>query len=324
MTPLPDLEELLVDLAPNEDSFLDEVVAGLSQKQKTLPSKFFYDERGSRLFERICELDEYYLTRTELGIMERWADDMADRIGPDCALIEYGSGSGAKTRILLDHLREISSYVPVDISRSHLLDSMNQLAAERPKLHIRPVCADFSQPMDLDGLLNGADRKVVYFPGSTIGNFEERSARRLMRGMADLCGPGGGALIGVDLDKDPSILEAAYNDRAGVTAEFNLNILRRINDELDGNFNLDGFEHRACHRADAHRIEMHLVSLSAQTLKVSGHQIAFREGETIHTENCYKYPIEIFRRMAADSGLTTENIWTDPDQFFSVQYLTVG
>ena len=301
-------------------TFLDEVEAGLRQPQKAIPSKFFYDRRGSALFDRITALDQYYPTRTETAIMERHVGAMARRVGREALLVEYGSGSSTKTRILLDHLR-LAAYVPIDISCEHLLRTSEKLAEAYPDLDVRPVCADYTSAFALPDVQ--ARRTVVYFPGSTIGNFKPEEAEAFLRRIADVCGRGGGLLIGVDLKKDRATLEAAYDDGEGVTALFNLNLLRRINRELGADFDLDAFAHRAFYNADEGRIEMHLVSLKDQRVRLNGTSVAFEEGETIHTENSYKYSLGGFARLAARAGFAVEAVWTDADDRFSVQYLEV-
>lgn len=308
--------------APQKADFRAQVLHGLGQSRKHLPCKFFYDRRGSQLFDQICELPEYYLTRTELGILEAHVQEMADAIGARCLLVEYGSGSSRKIRLLLDHLRDPAAYVPFDISREHLLDAAARLAAAYPRLNILPVCADYTRPFELPAC-DGASRTVVYFPGSTIGNFDPHEARAFLRAAADRCGPGGGLLIGVDLKKDPAVLHAAYNDAAGVTAAFNLNLLVRINRELDGNFNLDRFAHYAFYNPRLGRIEMHLISQADQVVTIGGHRIAFGEGETIFTEGSYKYTLGEFQSLARSSGWEVQTVWTDPRELFSVQYLRV-
>jgi dimethylhistidine N-methyltransferase len=311
------------DLAPNAGSFLEDVVQGLSQKQKTLPAKYFYDERGSKLFEAICELPEYYPTRTELALMCESSADMAARIGPKALLIEYGSGSSTKTPILIDALQP-AGYLPIDISREHLAHAALALAHERPTLPVRAVCADYTKPFALPSCEDlDFRRKLVYFPGSTIGNFDRAETHRFLSRIVDVVGPNGAALIGVDLKKDPEILHAAYNDAAGVTAAFNLNVMARINRELGGNFALDGFRHHAFYDELRGRIEMHLRSMKPQTVTIASNNFVFREGETIHTEISCKYSIEEFRTASRDAGLLAAGVWTDPKQWFSVHYLTV-
>ncbi len=314
----------LLDLEPGAARFCDEVLAGLTQEPKTLPCKFFYDARGSLLFDRICELEEYYPTRTEMAIMQSHAPDIAARLGAQCRLVEYGSGSSLKTRVLLDAARSLAVYVPVDISRQHLLNAADSLRAAYPNLPIRPVCADYTQPFTLPEGGTRAARTVVYFPGSTIGNFHPAQAQAFLQGVAAQCGPEGGLLIGVDLKKDPQVLEPAYNDRQGVTAAFNLNLLTRINRELGGDFSEDAFAHYAFYNHGRGRMEMHLVSTRAQVVTIGGKTIAFDEDETIHTECSYKYDLEEFASLAARAGFALQRVWTDEEGLFSVQYLTVA
>jgi dimethylhistidine N-methyltransferase len=308
---------------PATDRFLAEVLDGLRRPEKELPCKYFYDERGSWLFDRICELDEYYLTRTELAILDR-SPEMAALLGPGCLLVEFGSGSGLKTRLLLDHLREPAAYVPVDLAREHLLHSAAELRALYPGLEVLPLCADFTGDLELPAPRRPATRRAVFFPGSTIGNFGPAETDRLLRRIARLCGPGGALLLGTDLRKDPALLEAAYNDREGVTAEFNLNLLRRINRELDADFDLDAFRHVAVYDRQHGCIEMHLVSRHEQTVRLADTTILFAQDETIRTEYSYKYDLEEFREQAAGAGLNVVRVWTDERRLFAVQYLTVG
>jgi dimethylhistidine N-methyltransferase len=299
--------------------FLAEVLDGLLARPKTLPCKYFYDRRGSRLFDAICELDEYYLTRTELAIMRRHVAAMADALGPDCTLIEYGSGSSIKTRLLLDALGPDACYVPVDISGDHLFETAAALRASYPDTAIHPVRADFTRPFKLP-LAGG--RRVVYFPGSTIGNFTRPQAVALLRNVARLVGRGGGLLVGVDLWKSPTVLHAAYDDADGVTAEFNLNLLAHINKDLGADFDLAAFDHEARVNPAERRVEMHLVSHHRQNVTIDGTQIAFARGESIHTENSHKYTLSQFQTLAEMAGLVRREIWTDLRQYFSVQYLT--
>lgn len=313
----------LLDCAPDLATFRAEVLTGLQSFEKTLPCKYFYDQRGSQLFDLICELPEYYPTRTEAGIMRDHAEEMAALFGPDCLLIEYGSGSSTKTRILLDHLPHLAGYVPMDISREHLYQTAQRLATAYPRLDVLPLCADYTAPFALPAARRPVRSRAVYFPGSTIGNFHRDQAEMFLTQIAGVCGPGGGLLIGVDLKKDPQVLNAAYNDAQGVTAAFNMNLLRRINDELGADFDLDQFTHRAFYNALAGRIEMHLMSLKPQTVHVGGVSIAFEEEETILTECSYKYSLPDFAALASAAGLAVCKVWTDPDQKFSVQYLTV-
>jgi L-histidine Nalpha-methyltransferase len=312
------------DLAPARARFRADVLRGLRRPHKRLPCKYFYDGAGSHLFDRICELPEYYPTRTELALLRAHAPAMAQCLGPNCLVVEYGSGSGVKTRLLLDALDRPAAYLPVDIAREHLERSAGELAAEYPGLKVLPVCADFTRPFALAPGTPPAARRAVYFPGSTIGNFGPRAARRLLRGMARLVGPGGAVLIGVDLKKDPRVLEAAYDDATGVTAEFNKNLLTRINRELGADFRPDRFGHHALYNPTYGRIEMHLISHRRQVVQMAGERIDFAEGEGIHTENSYKYTVRGFQDLAAGAGLRARQVWTDDRRWFSVQYLTVG
>ncbi len=306
-----------------DTQFLADALAGLKSQPKTLPCKYFYDKRGSQLFDQICELPEYYPTRTEVGIMEDNIEEMAAVFGLNALLIEYGSGSSTKTRILLDHLPHLAGYVPMDISREHLYQTADGLAAAYPNLDILPLCADYTQSFTLPNAHRPVQSRVVYFPGSTIGNFHRPEAALFLTRIAKACGPGGGLLIGVDLRKSPQILEPAYNDAQGVTAAFNLNLLARMNTELGADFTLDGFAHSAFYDQEIGRIEMHLLSLNAQTVRLGGETIHFAEDETIWTECSYKYSLPEFADMAASAGFCVRRVWTDADRKFSVQYLTV-
>ncbi len=300
---------------------LAEVLQGLHKNQKILPSKLFYDQRGSLLFDQICELEEYYLTRTEADIMQQNIGEMAEMLAPSRLLIEYGSGSSVKTRWMLDHLPGINAYVPVDISREHLYNTAGRLNRDYPDLHILPVCADFTQEVTLPPLEDSFSPKLAYFPGSTLGNFYPIQAIGFMRNVARSVGSRGGFLVGVDLQKDAAILNPAYNDRKGVTAAFNLNILTHLNRECHTNFVESQFEHLAFYNQQAGRIEMHLVSKSNQRVDVNGSTIAFRKGETILTEVSYKFTLPGFARMAAESGFYVRKVWVDPKNLFSIQYL---
>ncbi len=309
--------------AAGRDRFLRDVLIGLRKARKEIPCKYFYDEAGSALFDAICGLDEYYLTRTETDILRAHAGEMAAEVGEDVDLIELGSGSSLKTRLLLERLRSPRAYLPVDISGEHLERSARSLARRFPGLRVEPVHADFTLPFALPDTGDPRARRVVYFPGSTIGNFGPAEALTLLRSIARLVGPGGGLLIGFDLDKDESIVIPAYNDARGVTAAFNLNLLTRINRELGGDFNLKAFAHRATYLRDRERVEMHLVSLRGQTVRVGGESFDFAEGETIHTESSHKYTTEHFARLAARAGFEATRRWTDAKGYFSVQYLVV-
>ncbi len=317
-------EDTTTDLSPAARQFLADALAGLSKPRKTLPSKYFYDETGSQLFEDICELKEYYPTRTEMAIMERHIDEMVEALGPRCLLIEYGSGSSLKTRILLDHLIDPAGYVPIDISRDFLLQVAETIAHDYPDLVVKPVSADYTRSFSLPVFNPPPRRRIVYFPGSTIGNFEPGGALAFLRHVAEVCGEGGGLLIGVDLKKEVSVMEAAYDDARGVTAAFNKNILVRLNEELGASFDLDAFEHLARYNSEEGRVEMHLVSTQAQTAELAGRRITFEAGETIHTENSYKYAVPQFAELAARAGFEQRAVWTDEADYFSVQYLVTG
>jgi dimethylhistidine N-methyltransferase len=301
-------------------AFADDVMTGLLAEPKHIPPKYFYDERGSRLFEEITRLPEYYPTRTEIGILEAQAADIARLIPADAALIEFGAGSSAKARILLREARQISAYVPVDISAEFLSAEAMRLRQDLPDLAVLPVAADFTKPFELPAAL-GAKPRVGFFPGSTIGNFEPHEAHAFLRHAGALLGRGAVLIIGVDLVKDPAVLNAAYNDAAGVTAAFNLNLLERINAELDGAFDLSKFRHCAFYNREKQRVEMHLVSLVRQKVRVMGKVIDFRRGETIHTEDSYKYSVELFRSHARSAGWTPAAFWLDPQKNFSVHAL---
>ena len=309
------------------DEFLRDVVDGLSQHPKTLPCKYFYDERGSQLFDQICKLEEYYVTRTEADIMCAHGDEMARCIGPRATLIEYGSGSSTKTRILLDALKKADlrpqAYLPLDISGAHLQSSARALQGEYPNLNVVPICADYTSEFHLPRIA-GATRRVAYFPGSTLGNFERTRAQQFLRQMATLCQRKGGALIGIDLKKDVQVLAAAYNDREGVTANFNLNLLEHINRELGGDFGLENFAHRAVWDEAHSRIEMRLISQKAQTVHIGEKEFAFEEGEIIVTEHSHKYAPEVFTQMAENAGWKVRQNWTDERGYFCVFYLEVA
>jgi dimethylhistidine N-methyltransferase len=306
------------NLLTPQTSFCHDVLAGLALEQKAIPPKYFYDERGSKLFEAICELPEYYPTRIEMAIMERAIGEIVRLLGPDTELIEFGSGASIKTRLLIERL-EPSLYVPIDISESALREACGALSEAFPWLHINSVIADFTRTLRLPKFAGvPIRRKVVYFPGSTIGNFTPEEARELLRNVRELVGPGGMLLIGVDLKKDKSTLDAAYDDAQGVTAEFNLNLLARINRELAGDFVLERFAHRGFYDPSKGRVEMHLESLSDQTVHVAGREFAFRHGETIHTEISCKYTIPEFQALARGARFFPEAVWTDSGQLFAV------
>lgn len=311
----------IADYGPEPATFQRDVVEGLRQTPPSIPSKYFYDERGAELFERICELPEYYPTRTELGITRRYAGEMADALGPRCVLVEYGSGASLKTRILLDHLAQPAAYVPIDISREQLERSATALNRDYPALEVLPVCADYTGDYELPEPSGGYRRDAVYFPGSTIGNFTPDRACAFLAHARELLGHDAGMLIGVDLKKDVRVLEQAYDDADGVTAAFNKNLLVRANRELGADFDADGFRHVALYAEDEGRIEMHLESLHDQVVRIAGDVFSLAKGTRIHTENSYKYALDEFAELAARAGWRPEHAWCDADQLFSVHYL---
>jgi dimethylhistidine N-methyltransferase len=307
---------------PASSDFLSDVITGLSSEPRTLPCKYFYDERGSALFQKICEQPEYYITRTEIDILDRHRAEIAAHLGVQINLIGLGTGSGTKTRILIEALEKPAGYTPVDISEKQLRKSTALFHKIFPDLEILPVCADYLQPVALPSMRRKAARNVVYFPGSTIGNFEPDEATQFLRRIAKVCCHGGALLIGVDLRKDRHVLEAAYNDSAGVTAKFNLNLLARANHELGADFDLQHWQHRAIYNPGAGRIEMHLISQIDQAVHVTDHTFRFRSGEKIITEFSYKYAREGFAALARDAGFEFQKMWTDDARLFGVFYFT--
>ena len=297
-----DAATALLDLSPDNQEFLEDVLGGLSASPKSLPCKYLYDERGSGLFDDICSLDEYYLTRCEDQIIKRYAREMAEQLGPGVQLVEYGSGSSTKTQSLLDELIEPSAYVPVDISREHLNRTASNLSRAYPHIEILPVCADFTKPFELPSPKQEPTHAAVFFPGSTIGNFQRSEVLVMLAQIAEMCGRGGGLLIGIDLQKDIDTIEQAYNDSRGVTAEFSLNLLEHINRELDADFDTAHFEHQAVYDKEEHRIEISLVSLREQSITISDKLVEFEHQEQILTEYSHKYTIEGFAELAAEVG----------------------
>jgi dimethylhistidine N-methyltransferase len=309
------------DCLTEASSFLADVLRGLSTSPKALPPKHFYDAEGSLLFERICELPEYYPTRTEMAIMREHVPEIVGLLGPDIELIELGSGASVKTRLLIEQGRP-ALYVPIEISDAALRVASAELAQRFPWLHICAVRADFSRPLRMPSFTGVPVKlKVVYFPGSTIGNFMPEDAVALLRNVRDLAGTGGRLLIGVDLKKDRLMLEAAYDDADGVTAEFNLNLLARINRELGGDFQTKRFRHKAFYDERLGRIEMHLESMYAQFAHVAGQRFDFAPGETIHTENSYKYTVAEFQALARRARFEPQHVWTDARNLFSVHLM---
>lgn len=317
----PDKKQAMTQLA--SERFLHESIAGLTQTPKQLPCKYFYDQRGSQLFDQICETDDYYLTRTETAIMQQHAREMGECLGEGVMLVEFGSGSSIKTRYLLDQLIRPVAYVPVDISREHLHTSAEQISADYPTIEVLPTCADFTKPFPLPNPKQRPSHDAVYFPGSTIGNFQPDQAKQLLGSIAHMCGEQGGLLIGIDLRKDPEILERAYNDDQGVTAEFNLNLLHRMRKELGATIDVSSFEHHAFYNAEAGRIEIYLRSRVDQTIQLDGQTVQVEAGELIHTEYSHKYTIDGFAETAAEVGWTLRRSWTDENDYFAVLHLVV-
>lgn len=309
------------DLKPRLDAFYQDVLEGLYKPQKELPSKYFYDEAGSHLFEQICKLDEYYIPRTERAIMETHIAEIAALLGRYAVLIDYGCGDGQKGRFLLNYLEEPAIYVPVDICREQLINITDNLNQDCPNLEVMPVCADYSKNFDLPLPQKENGRRVVYFPGSSIGNFNPPNAISFLKRIISIYGQNASLLIGVDLKKDPNVLNKAYNDSRNITAEFNLNMLKRMNRELEANFDLSQFEHQAFYNPEAGRVEMHLASLTEQQVKINNTTIPFAEGESIWTESSYKYSLAEFEKLAAAAGFSVKRVWTDDEKLFSVQYL---
>lgn len=309
------------DRRPPVDDLLGIVQRGLRARPKRLPSWLFYDERGSELFEQICEQPEYYLTRAEIALMQTHAGDIADVLGEDVRLVEYGSGNAIKTRMLLEHLHAPVSYVPVEISSEPLRNSTQALNDRFPSVPVQALHADFTRPLRLPIPPRAPRRTVIYFPGSTIGNFDARDAADLLRKMRGEMGDNGGILIGADLKKDTATIEAAYNDKAGVTAEFTLNMLVRLNREIGSDFDLSGFRHRAHYNAMAGRIETFIVSTRDQKVRVGKQQVGFAAEEAMQVEYSCKYSPEDFAALAGKAGLSIAHEWTDPDGLFAVYYL---
>jgi len=319
----PNMRELLSERFALDDEFASAVIGGLSRPQKTLPCRFFYDARGSELFEEITRLPEYYPTRTETTILAAHAQQMVERLPPAGVLLEFGSGSSLKTELLLDQLAHLTAYVMIDVSQTALLGAQARLARQRPALDVRAIVGDFSRPIVLPEDLR-ARPKMGFFPGSTIGNLTPSEATRLLRVFRAALAPAGHLIIGADLKKDARRLVLAYNDAAGVTAAFNLNLLARINRELGGDFDLAAFRHEAIYNPRHGRIEMHLVSLRQQSVTIRGQRFSFGQGETIHTENSYKYSIEQFRELARSAEWLPRRVWTDAAHMFSVHELVAS
>ena len=316
----PDKKDQLHNFEPRLEQFGQEVLKGLTSTPKQIPCKYFYDERGSQLFELICATEEYYIPLTEMTVMQDNIDEMAAVLGTDVLLIEYGSGNSTKTRLLLNHLDKLVAYVPVDISRQYLLKAAEGIRADYPRMEVLPVCADYTEEFDLPRIRRCYQR-VVYFPGSTIGNFAPYEAQRFLKHIAAVVDEDGGLLIGVDLKKDAAILNRAYNDAEGLTAVFNLNLLERINRELKADFKHQHFAHRAFYNETEGRVEMHLISLKKQKVHLNGSVISFKQDESIWTESSYKYSLDEFAQLAAEAGFETRCVWVDNNKWFSIQYL---
>src|SRR5450631_1164477 len=316
LRPLPQAAEV--------SAFEADVIAGLSATPKRAPAKYFYDGAGSQLFERITEVPEYYPTRSEMRILRDHAADIAKLIAPGSALVEFGSGSSKKARILLRATPPLAAYVPVDICGEMVEQEAAELRPDFPQLKVLPLTADICFPFELPAEAKAAPARVGFFPGSTIGNFEPHEAAAFLRNAAKILGAGATLIIGADLIKPVEVLNAAYNDKDGVTARFNLNLLVRINRELRGTFKLDSFEHHAFYNRERNRIEMHLASLKRQKVKVAGETIEFRAGETIHTENSYKYSVASLGALARGAGWLPAGVWTDAREYFSIQAFTLA
>ena len=307
---------------PATPDLLSDVITGLSSDPRTLPCKYFYDEQGAALFQKICELPEYYITRTEIDILDRRRAEIASQLGPNIGLIGLGTGAGTKTRVLVEALEKPAVHIPVDISEKQLRKSAAVFRKIFPKLEVLPVCADYLQPVALPSPRHKASRNVVYFPGSTIGNFEPNEALEFLLRIANVAGGGGGLLIGVDLQKDQGVIEAAYNDSAGVTAQFNLNLLVRLNREIGADFDLNQWRHRAIYNSEAGRIEIYLLSVTDQTVHIADREFRFRAGEKILTEHSYKHTPEGFIALARQAGFDFVKLWTDDARLFGVFYFS--
>lgn len=314
----------LYDFAPTTGNLYEEMIDGLRRTDKRLPGTLLYDERGSQIFDKICEQPEYYLTRTELSIMQQYIHEIAALLGEGVALVEYGSGSSLKTAILLDHLPALACYIPIDISKEHLLHAANRLMEQYPHLEILPVCADYSQPFHLPTPSRAAARYVAYYPGSTISHFYPEEAVAFLAQVRQVCGPDSLLLIGVDLQKKAQIIEPAYNDRAGYSKAFTNNILLHINRRFAANFDPAGFAHQAFYNPQQGRVEFYLVSCQSQTVCLNGEKIALHTDERINLAYSYKYSLATFAELAAKAGWSVVRVWTDNQQLFSVQCLSAA
>ncbi|MGB0716748.1 MAG: L-histidine N(alpha)-methyltransferase [Phycisphaerae bacterium] len=309
------------DFEPETGQMREDVLRGLASNPKVLPSQYLYDEKGAVLFDEICETDDYYVTQTEISILEDNLDAIKAKIGPSAVVIEPGSGSGIKTRLLLEGLEDPAGYVPIDVAKKQLAEFASSMDKAFPDLDVLPICADFTGDYELPDYVDQHRKRIIYFPGSTIGNFMPEFALRLLHHMRDICGPHGGILIGVDLIKDHQVLERAYDDSDGVSRDFAMNYLVRLNRELQADFSLDDFTYEAPFNEKESRIEMALVSLKDQQIDLDGAEVAFRKGERIRTEVSYKFSVESFAALAGRAGLKVEDVWTDEKRLFSIQYL---
>ena len=314
----------IYDFAPGVPSIYEEVMAGLRKTPKEISALYSYDERGAHLFEDICRQPEYYLGRTEIAILEEHIDELAAMPGGDIALIEYGSGSSRKTRVLLDRLPQVAAYVPIDISKEMLVQSAAELAGRYRGLSVLPVCADYDQAFELPPAVSQYSRRLFFYPGSTIGNRMPDDAGAFLRRMRTLCGSEGALLIGVDLRKDPALTLPAYDDAAGISPSFNLNSLSCLNRELGADFDLARFQHHVCYNEREGRVEISIVSREKQVVHLQGTPVWFEEGEKIWRAYAYKYSVTDFQRIAGDAGWRSERAWTDERQLFSVQYFTAA
>jgi dimethylhistidine N-methyltransferase len=313
----------VIDLEPPTSDFRTDVLAGLSSRPRSIPPKYLYDERGSALFDDICESDDYYVTQTEISILEDNLDEIRDLIGPRPRVVELGSGTGLKTRMFLNHLESPSTIFPIDISKSAVLSCAREVAELDLDVEIIPICADYTRPLELPETERPFESTVAFFPGSTLGNFEPKEQYDFLSRIADMCGEEGGLLIGVDLVKDPQVLHKAYNDSDGATSSFNLNLLRRMNRELEASFDFDDWSHRDAWQPRHQRMEMRLLSGRDQTVEVADESFDFRGGEHIVTEHSYKFTREGFAEMAREVGFRDPICWTDDNDWFSLWYLQV-
>jgi dimethylhistidine N-methyltransferase len=320
----PPGDQALLHLSAEAAAFFNQTVAGLAQRPRSLPCKFFYDDHGAQLFRQICDLPEYYITRAELQILRLRGAEIASTLDQHIELIGLGTGAGTKTRILLEELKDPVVYMPIDISREQLENSAARFRTLFPGLTILPICTDYLEPFELPLPRPPSSRSVVYFPGSTIGNFEPSAAIEFLTRISDMVGPDGGLLIGVDLQKDPGVIERAYNDAAGVTAKFNLNLLVRANRELGADFALGNWRHQAIYNQRLGRIEMYLISRMKQSVRIGEHEFSFSAGEPVLTEYSYKHTPKDFAVLADKAGFRFHQLWTDTAQLFGLFYFTVA